>query len=210
MEAMSMEGKKPVAMLSQPMAGKTEEEITETRDRAVKWLTERGFQVLNTRFTDDWYNPEAMAERGVKNIPLEFMATSLSHMSHCDAVYFCKGWEDARGCRIEHAAAEAYGVQILYELSDKAAIRTHTFEEALAAIKAGRAARRLGWNGQTQCVTLATSVCYREKDTDLIKAENEATGGKALVFHGTQGDQVGWLASQADMLAEDWIIIGEK
>lgn len=209
MEAKSVNGNKPQAMISQPMAGKTEEEITETRERAIKWLEERGFQVLNTLFTDDWYSPEAMKERGVVNVPLEFMATSLSHMSHCTAVYMCKGWEDARGCRIEYAAAEAYGVHILYELSDKASIRTHTFEEALAAIKAGRAARRLGWNGQTQCVTLATSVCYREKDTDLIKAENEATGGKALVFHGSQGVQVGWLASQADMLAEDWIIIGE-
>lgn len=36
-------------------------------------------------------------------------------MSKCNAAYFCTGWENARGCRIEHAAAKAYGLQILYE-----------------------------------------------------------------------------------------------
>ncbi len=116
MEAKSVNGQKPRAMISQPMAGITEEGITETRERAVKWLEERGFEVINTLFTDPWYSKEAMAERGVVNVPLEVLAASLSHMSHCTAVYFCKGWEEARGCRIEHAAAEAYGVHMLYEL----------------------------------------------------------------------------------------------
>lgn len=31
------------------------------------------------------------------------------------AAYFCKGWEDARGCKIEHDAATAYGLEVLYE-----------------------------------------------------------------------------------------------
>lgn len=32
-----------------------------------------------------------------------------------EAAYFCKGWEKARGCRIEHEAAKAYGLEIIYE-----------------------------------------------------------------------------------------------
>ena len=36
-------------------------------------------------------------------------------MSKCDAVLFCQGWENARGCCIEHEAAKKYGVLILYE-----------------------------------------------------------------------------------------------
>ena len=103
------------AMLSQPMAMKTEAEITATRDRAVRALEERGFDVVNTRFTDEWYSKDKMTERGVVNIPLCFMAKSLESMSKCHAAYFCKGWEDARGCRIEHEAAKAYGLEILYE-----------------------------------------------------------------------------------------------
>lgn len=103
------------AMLSQPMAGKTNEEIAATREKAIKVLEEKGYQIVNTLFTDEWYNKDKMAERGVVNIPLCFMAKSLENMSLCHAAYFCKGWENARGCRIEHAAAKAYGLRIIYE-----------------------------------------------------------------------------------------------
>lgn len=46
------------AMLSQPMAGKTDEEIKETRERAINFLSEFGFEVINTLFTDEWYSNE--------------------------------------------------------------------------------------------------------------------------------------------------------
>ena len=103
------------AMLSQPMAGKTEQEIIETRERAISSLTEKGYEIVNTLFTDEWYSKEAMEARGVANIPLCFLAKSLENMSLCHAAYFCKGWEQARGCRIEHEAAKAYGLTIIYE-----------------------------------------------------------------------------------------------
>ena len=103
------------AMLSQPMAGKTQEEIVATREKAVAALTANGYQVVNTLFTDEWYSKEKMEERGVVQIPLCFLAKSLENMSLCHAAYFCKGWEQARGCRIEHEAAKAYGLTILYE-----------------------------------------------------------------------------------------------
>ena len=103
------------AMLSQPMGGKTDEEIIETRERAMKALKEKGFEVVNTLFTDEWYNHENMEKRGVVQIPLCFLAKSLENMSLCHTVYFCKGWENARGCRIEHDAAVAYGLEIIYE-----------------------------------------------------------------------------------------------
>ena len=103
------------AMLSQPMAGKTQEEIVATREKAIAALTDKGYQVVNTLFTDEWYSKEKMTERGVVQIPLCFLAKSLEIMSLCHAAYFCKGWEQARGCRIEHEAAKAYGLTILYE-----------------------------------------------------------------------------------------------
>ena len=103
------------AMLSQPMGGKSEEEIIATRERAIKALESKGYEIVNTLFTDEWYSQEAMKERGVVQIPLCFLAKSLESMSLCHAAYFCKGWEEARGCRIEHAAAKAYGLTILYE-----------------------------------------------------------------------------------------------
>jgi hypothetical protein len=103
------------AMLSQPMGGKTKEEIVATREKAIKTLEAKGYEVINTLFTDEWYSHDAMEKRGVVQIPLCFLAKSLENMSLCHAAYFCKGWEKARGCRIEHEAAVTYGLDILYE-----------------------------------------------------------------------------------------------
>ena len=102
------------AMISQPMAGRTDEQIVEARDEAVSHLEAMGYEVVNTLFTDDWYSDEAMAQRGVVQIPLCYLAKSLENMSLCHAAYFCEGWERARGCRIEHDAAKAYGLIVLY------------------------------------------------------------------------------------------------
>ena len=103
------------AMFSQPMAGKSNEEIIATREKAIKVLKEKGVEIVNTLCTDEWYSKEKMAERGVIQIPLCFLAKSLENMSLCHAAYFCKGWENARGCKIEHEAAKAYGLEIIYE-----------------------------------------------------------------------------------------------
>lgn len=103
------------AMISQPMAGKTPEDIVETRNRAIKFLEERGYEVVNTLFTDVWYSESSMKDRGVVNKPLCYLAKSLENMSLCGVVYFCKGWEKARGCRIELEAAKAYGLIVMYE-----------------------------------------------------------------------------------------------
>lgn len=103
------------AMIAQPMAGKTEKEISETRERAIIFLKEKGFEIINTLFTDEWYDKEKMTDRGVVQIPLYFLAKSLANMSLCHSVYFCKGWSEARGCRLEHEAAVTYGLKIIYE-----------------------------------------------------------------------------------------------
>ena len=103
------------AMISQPMAGKTPEDIVETRNRAIKFLEERGYDVVNTLFTDVWYSESCVKDRGVVNKPLCYLAKSLENMSLCDVAYFCKGWERARGCLIEHEAAIAYGLIVMYE-----------------------------------------------------------------------------------------------
>lgn len=99
------------AMISQPMNGLTDEEIEKTREKAKRHLERLGYKVVNT---DVWYSDSAMKDSGVENIPLCFLAKSLENMSLCDVVYFCDGWEDARGCRIEHETAEAYGLDIIY------------------------------------------------------------------------------------------------
>lgn len=106
---------KKLAMISQPMAGRLEREITATRDRAIAELERRGYYVVNTLFTGETFGAEKLEGQGVLNVPLEFLARSLERMSYCHAVYFCHGWQEARGCRIEHDAAVAYGLEVIEE-----------------------------------------------------------------------------------------------
>ena len=103
------------AMLSQPMRGKTDEEIVADRNRAITYLESKGYEVINTFFTDEWESKEKLTERGVVNIPICFLAKSIVHMSLCDTVYFVKGWHVARGCILEHSVAETYGLNIIEE-----------------------------------------------------------------------------------------------
>lgn len=97
------------------MNGLTDEEIVATREKAIKVLEAKGYEVINTLFTDEWHSADKMMERGVVNIPLCFLAKSIENMSLCRAVYFCKEWDKARGCKIEHEVAEKYGLEIIYE-----------------------------------------------------------------------------------------------
>ena len=103
------------AMISQPMAGKTNDEIKIARDSAIKTLSDKGYEVVNTLFTNEWYSQERMKERGVVQVPLCFLAKYLENMSLCHVAYFCKGWEKSRGCKIEHEAAKEYGLKVIYE-----------------------------------------------------------------------------------------------
>lgn len=82
-----------------------------------------------------------------------------------------------------------------------------TFGEALDAVKKGKRVARKGWNGKNQFVELANCISYKDNAGEIVNARHNAIGNKALAFIGTSGVQMGWLASQADMLAEDWYIV---
>ena len=83
-----------------------------------------------------------------------------------------------------------------------------TFGEALEHVKEGKRISRQGWNGKGQYVELATHVSYRNSKGEIINPQHDAFKGSiALAFVGTSGIQIGWLASQADILANDWKVI---
>lgn len=89
------------------------------------------------------------------------------------------------------------------------------FGEAIELIKkhASLKAYRLGWNGKEQCIKVCE--CKAVQETIAIGTEcasyqfepfNEDSENKAIVFFGTRGNQVGWLASQSDMFSNDWVV----
>lgn len=81
------------------------------------------------------------------------------------------------------------------------------FGLAIEAAKTGERIARRGWNGKNQYVELATGISYKSINGEVVNAEHRAIGNAALAFVGTSGVQLGWLASQADMLADDWYIV---
>lgn len=95
-------------MISQPMGGLSDEEILSVREVACKHLEELGNEVADTWFTD---SPPMQ----IKNNGVWYLGISIMEMAKCDGVYFCKGWENAKGCRIEHEVAKIYGLSLLYE-----------------------------------------------------------------------------------------------
>ena len=80
-----------------------------------------------------------------------------------------------------------------------------SFGEAIKYLKRGMKVKRKGWNGKNQYIQLATGISYKDADGVIVNCNHDSIGNKAIAFVGTSGVQMGWLASQADMLAEDWI-----
>lgn len=81
------------------------------------------------------------------------------------------------------------------------------FGQAITLMKEGKRCQRAGWNGKNQYIELATAISYKNTRGEIINAEHVSIGNKAITFVGTSGVQMGWLASQADMLAEDWQVV---
>lgn len=81
------------------------------------------------------------------------------------------------------------------------------FGSAISAAKRGARIRRKGWNGKNQYVELASCISYKNREGKTVNVDHDAIGNQALAFVGTSGVQIGWLASQADMLAIDWEIL---
>lgn len=100
--------------ISQPMNGKTDGEILAIREKAIESV-KRNFstgdepiEVIDSFFQN--------APHDVK--PLWYLGKSLELLSTADVVYFVKGWEDARGCRIENQCALEYGIDIIEDYTE--------------------------------------------------------------------------------------------
>lgn len=127
----------------------------------------------------------------------------------------CPAWKDACG----HKTGDP-GYRVRYPDGYESWSPKNVFEEsyrqtdglsfglAIEAAKKGKKIQRAGWNGKNQYVELATCISYTNAGGQAINVEHQNIGNAALAFVGTSGVQLGWLASQADMLADDWRIVG--
>ena len=91
-------------MISQPMRDKTNEQIRLERADLVKRLEEEGYEVVDT-----------VLDISENKSPIYYLSKSIELLDQVDVVHFMKGWEKARGCKIEHEVAVAYGKKVFYE-----------------------------------------------------------------------------------------------
>ena len=84
--------------ISQQMRGKTTEKIKEEREQIVQELEKQGYEVINS-----------ILDISEGRSPVFYLAKSLELLDEADCVVFMKGWQEARGCRIEHMTAVEYG-----------------------------------------------------------------------------------------------------
>lgn len=91
--------------ISQPMTGKTDEEIRREREKAIQAAREMlddDVEVLDSYFPD------------FNGSPLEYLGRVISMLADADIMYFAPGWEYSRGCRIEHECAIVYDIDTIY------------------------------------------------------------------------------------------------
>lgn len=95
-------------MISQPMNGRTNEEILKERNIVIKKLNELHIEVVDTVFND-------LDETKFRRPALGYLSRSIRVMSEVDAVIFIGNWRQARGCIVEYEVATRYGIKILTE-----------------------------------------------------------------------------------------------
>lgn len=111
-------------MISQPMNGRSEEEIKKEREEIIKKFNKMHIEVINTLFTEE--APDNC------NVAVYYLGKSISAMKDIDALYMCDNWSNARGCKIENQVAREYGIKILDKefFINKPIMTTRDFERS--------------------------------------------------------------------------------
>ena len=97
-------------MISQPMRGKTNEQIRQEREELVKELESQGHEVIDTVFEEAPNN---------EDVAIYMLSQSIRYIGKVDAVVFMQGWENARGCKIENKICQDYGRQTIYNIYEE-------------------------------------------------------------------------------------------
>ena len=92
--------------ISQPMKGKSDEEILKERENAIK--SAKKLLGEPVEIIDSFFQSAPVDAK-----PLWFLGKSLELLSTADIAYFAKGWEKARGCKIENTCAIEYGITVI-------------------------------------------------------------------------------------------------
>ena len=104
-------------MISQPMNGVPDSEVRKIQNDLKEKFAKYNIDVIDSFLTE-------VPDTEIKNPRLFYLGRTIQNfLSDVDAVYFCTGWERAKGCRIERHICEEYGILILdnsfFKINDK-------------------------------------------------------------------------------------------
>ena len=106
--------------ISQPMTGKSEEEILATRQREIEKIHQR-FDADGVEINIiDSYIDDATRKHFKEHVSddinwdIFWLSQSLERLAMADIIWLCDGWEYSNGCNIELECATRYGVGIMY------------------------------------------------------------------------------------------------
>lgn len=191
--------------ISQPMNGKSEEEILAVRKKAIesaKVMLNEDVEVIESYFED--YNPDKVC------VPLKYLAKSLELLADADVAYFARDWESARGCRIENQCAIEYGIDTIEDYTNSNSEHGYNFGTALEILKHGGKVAREGWNGKGMFLYYVPAASYAPCTSigeECATDNGKVPYGAYIAMKTAQGNVVPWLASETDMLAEDWVVV---
>ena len=96
--------------ISQPMRGLTDEEILKKREEIKQDIETKINEKVE--FIDSFFQDYPSNIHDI-HVPVWFLGKSIQLLSQADMIYLGKGWDKARGCKIEYEVAKAYGINII-------------------------------------------------------------------------------------------------
>ena len=110
-----MNGAKAInVFISQPMSGISDRQIEKTRAAAIGDAISQAAEYYQCSVSDVEIMDTVIKDFDSSVHPLVYLGESIKMLAEADAVYFVRGWQDARGCAIEHACAKKYGKHCMY------------------------------------------------------------------------------------------------
>lgn len=98
----------PRIFISQPMDGRSEEDILKEREEIINMLENKYDKYGDIFIIDNYIKNSLPGANG-----LWYLSKSIELLSTADIAYFARGWECARECTIEFLCARKYGIQII-------------------------------------------------------------------------------------------------
>lgn len=97
--------------ISQPMRNRTADEINEEREIVIEWVHRLYDDVYNVNVLDTYFKNEFVPDEINR---CYYLGKSIMVLAEANVAVFVDGWEEMRGCVIEHDVCKQYEIPVIY------------------------------------------------------------------------------------------------